>query len=55
LILAQLSKPGFLSGYTAQIARDGGSPDAETAMTDLVAVLGKAGISAETGLKSITA
>jgi hypothetical protein len=55
LILAQLSKPGFLSSYTAQIARDGEKLDAEAAMTDLVAVLGKAGISAETGLRSIAA
>jgi len=55
LVLAQLSKPGFLSSYTAQIAREGEVVDTETGMIALVAVLGKAGISAETGLKSIAA
>lgn len=55
LVLAQLSKPGFLSGYAAQQARAGEKPDAEAAMTELVTVLGKAGISAEAGLKVIAA
>jgi hypothetical protein len=50
LVIAQLSKPGFLTGYTAHSAGN-----AETAMSELMATLGKAGISAETGLKSIAA
>lgn len=54
LVIAQLSKPGFLSGYAAQAAR-GEKPNAEAAMTELIATLGKAGISAETGLRSIAA
>jgi len=54
LVIAQLSEPGFLIGYTAQAAR-GEKPDAQAAMTTPVATLEKAGISAETGLKSIAA
>lgn len=54
LVIAQLSQPGFLTGYTAQAAR-GEKPDAQAAMTTLVAALEKAGISAETGLRSIAA
>jgi hypothetical protein len=50
LVIAQLSKPGFLTGYTAHSAGD-----AEAAMSELMATLGRAGISAETGLKSIAA
>jgi hypothetical protein len=52
LVVAQLSQPGFLIGYTAQRT---GEPDAQAAMAELVATLDKAGISAETGLKSIAA
>jgi hypothetical protein len=55
LVLAQLSQPGFLTGYTAQCQGAGSPPNAETAMVQLVGILGKAGISAETGLKSIAA
>ena len=50
LVLAQLAKPGFLSGYTAQARCD-----AQAAVGELMDLLGKAGISAETGLKSIAA
>jgi hypothetical protein len=50
LVVAQLSKPGFLTGYTAQSATS-----AEAAMAELMATLDKAGIGAETGLKSIAA
>jgi hypothetical protein len=60
LILAHLSKPGFLAGYTAQLAQEASAkksqaPDNEKAMADLMETLGKAGITAETGLKSIAA
>ena len=52
LVLGYLGRPGFLSGYIAQ------SPaprDADTAMAELMAILGKAGITAETGLRNIAA
>jgi len=60
LILAHLSKPGFLSGYMAAQtkdaqAKDGPIPDSEKMMAELMETLGKAGITAETGLKSIAA
>ena len=55
LILDYLSKPGFLSGYMAAQAKDGVRPDSEKLMMELVEILGKAGITAETGLKSIAA
>jgi hypothetical protein len=51
-ILGHLATPGFLSSYFASQAKAG---DTEAAMTALVAELGKAGITAETGLKSIAA
>ena len=60
LILAHLSRPGFLSGYMAAQtkeaqAKDGPIPDSEKMMAELMETLGKAGITAETGLKSIAA
>ncbi len=55
LLLAQLSTPGFLTGYTAQRTLASEKPDAQSAMSELVFALAKAGISAETGLKSIAA
>ena len=59
LILAHLSRPGFLAGYmatqTQTLAKDGQAPDSEKMMADLMETLGKAGITAETGLKSIAA
>ncbi len=55
-ILSFLSQPGFLAGYLAQVPHDAGSPpDTEKAMSELMDHLGKAGITAETGLKSIAA
>ena len=54
-ILAHLGKPGFLAGYMAAQKKDGVAPDSEKVMADLIAILGKAGITAETGLKSIAA
>jgi len=50
LVIAQLSKPGFLTGYTARAAGN-----AEAAVAELMATLDKAGIGAETGLRSIAA
>jgi hypothetical protein len=60
LILAHLSQPGFLTGYMAAqakvaLAKDGPVPDSEMMMAELMDTLGKAGITAETGLKSIAA
>jgi hypothetical protein len=55
LILGYLSRPGFLTGYLATQAKDGQAPDSEKAMADLMETLGRAGITAETGLKSIAA
>jgi hypothetical protein len=51
IILSCLSTPGFLAGYLA------GKPgtDSEMAMAGLIEDLGKAGIPAETGLKSVAA
>ncbi|HEY0104652.1 MAG TPA: hypothetical protein VGB91_01115 [Rhizomicrobium sp.] len=55
LVLGYLGRPGFLAGYIAQAAPDGERRDAQTAMTELMQALGKAGITPETGLKSIAA
>lgn len=55
LILGYLSQPGFFSGYVAAQARDGETPDKDQMMAELMDNLGKAGITAETGLKSIAA
>jgi hypothetical protein len=54
-ILAHLGKPGFLAGYAAATKKDGGPPDAEMAMAELIATLGKIGIAPEIGVKSIAA
>jgi hypothetical protein len=58
MILNYLSRPGFLSGYMAaqaQLDKTGGACDSEKLMTELMQTLEKAGITAETGLKSIAA
>lgn len=55
MILGYLGTPGFLSGYMAERARTGETPDNEKLMAELMETLGKAGITAETGLKSIAA
>lgn len=60
LILGHLSRPGFLTSYMAAQAReaqakDGPVPDSEKMMAELMEMLGKAGITAETGLKNIAA
>ena len=55
LILGYLGKPGFLSGYITAAAKDGQPANTETVMAELMETLSKAGITAETGLKSIAA
>jgi hypothetical protein len=55
LILNYLSRPGFLTDYMATQAKDRETPDSEKMMAELMETLGKAGITAETGLKSIAA
>jgi hypothetical protein len=55
MILGYLSQPGFLTGYIASQAKDGVAPNSEKMMAELIETLGKAGITAETGLKSIAA
>ncbi len=57
LIIGHLGRPGFLTGYVQHLAKngEGEAPDADTAMAELMETLGKAGITAETGLKSIAA
>jgi len=57
IILGCLCKPGFLTGYTAQLplAAGGAKPSAQEAMTDLTETLKKAGITPETGLRNIAA
>ena len=60
LILAHLSRPGFMTDYMAVLVRDAAAkksdaPDSEKATAELMDVLNKAGISPETGLKNIAA
>jgi hypothetical protein len=52
MILGYLATPGFLTGYFANQPQPGNT---DAAMTVLMTDLGKAGITAETGLKSIAA
>ena len=54
-ILSYLGKPGFLAGYAAATKKPDEAPNAEKAMAELVEMLGKIGITPETGLKSIAA
>jgi hypothetical protein len=54
-ILSYLGKPGFLAGYAAATKKPDEAPNAERAMAELVEILGKIGITPETGLKSIAA
>ncbi len=55
MILGYLATPGFLAGYFAGQPKTDAELDTEKAMAALMADLGKAGITAETGLKSIAA
>jgi hypothetical protein len=54
MILAYLSQPGFLAGYMAAQTKDGAA-DNEKLMAELMEMLSKAGITVETGLKTIAA
>ena len=55
MILGYLSQPGFLTGYIAAHTKEGEAPNSEKTMVELIETLGKAGITAETGLKNIAA
>jgi hypothetical protein len=55
LVLTQLGQPGFFTDYVSQMAKSAGQPDAETAMNALMQSLELAGITPQTGLKSIAA
>jgi hypothetical protein len=60
LILGYLSRPGFLTTYMAGQTKEAEAraepmPDSEKMMANLMEQLGKVGITAETGLKSIAA
>ena len=55
MIVSYTGKPGFLTGYVAQSVKDGASPDRDAAVSDLMEILAKAGITPETGLKTIAA
>jgi len=55
LILPHLGEPGFMTDYVAHLAKDGTPPNADAATSELLGTLKKAGITAETGLKSIAA
>lgn len=59
-ILSYLAQPGFLTGYIAAQTKEAQAknaipPDNESIMANLVETLGRAGITAEAGLKSIAA
>ncbi len=55
MILSYLGKPGFLAGYVAQTVKDGALLDRDAAVAELMEILAKAGITPETGLKTIAA
>jgi hypothetical protein len=55
LVLGYLGRPGFLTGYIAQSSQPGETRNADAAVAELMQMLGKAGITAETGLRNIAA
>jgi len=55
MILTYIGKPGFLTGYVASATKDGVPLDRDAAVADLMRVLEKAGITPQTGLKTIAA
>jgi hypothetical protein len=56
LVLGHLGQPGFLTGYAAQSAQANATvPNPQAAISELMQLLEKAGITAETGLRSIAA
>jgi len=54
-VIASLAEPGFLTSYVAHVSRGAQKTSAEAAMSELLRTLEKAGITAETGLRSIAA
>lgn len=55
MVLFKLGQPGFLTSYMAHVRHGGGEASSEQAVTDLIQLLGRAGIPREVGLKSIAA
>jgi hypothetical protein len=56
LVVGYLSKPGFLTGYVAQAVKAGAEkPNTDACVAELIKTLEKAGITQETGLRSIAA
>ena len=55
IVIASLAQPGFLTGYVTHVSQGAQRATAETAMNELLQTLEKAGITAETGLRSIAA
>jgi hypothetical protein len=55
IVIASLAQPGFLTGYVVHVSQGRQKATAEAAMGELLQTLEKAGITAETGLRSIAA
>ena len=55
IVIASLAQPGFLTGYVVHVSQGAQKATAESAMGTLLQTLEKAGITAETGLRSIAA
>jgi hypothetical protein len=55
MVIGYLAKPGFLTGYAAQISQNGAAPSRDTMVADLIHTLERAGITPQTGLKNIAA
>ena len=53
MVIGYVGQPGFLSGYVAQATQNGAPPDRDIMVADLMRQLEKAGITPETGLKTI--
>lgn len=54
-VIAQLAMPGFLASYAAHLAGGGEPPAPQSARRELLQILEKAGITPETGLRTIAA
>jgi hypothetical protein len=55
IVITSLAEPGFLTGYVVHVSHGRQKATAEAAMNELLQTLEKAGITAETGLRSIAA
>jgi hypothetical protein len=55
MVISYAGKPGFLSGYIAQTSPTGSTPDRDAMVADLMQILERAGITPQTGLKTIAA